>query len=240
MYTSYSRVKCWRIGKSPDEKHSLLAVAVRSPETEKDLVSLSHRRVKRRKEIFMFSAIFTKEYWTSSFAKLKNTRYLAMMGLMIALKYILNNFRIPVADNLNIMLTFIPTAVEAAVIGPGAAIVSAVITDFLTGFLSPFGPYFPGYMLSKALGGIIFGLFFYRRKFGFWDVFIAKALINYIVNVGLGSLWSSMLYGKAFLVYASASIVKNTILLPIEAILLYALLRALLPALERRGIIKTA
>lgn len=188
----------------------------------------------------MFSAIFTKEYWASSFAKLKDTRYLAIMGLMIALKYILNNLRIPVADNLNIMLTFIPTAVEAAVIGPGAAIVSAVITDFLTGFLSPFGPYFPGYMLSKALGGIIFGLFFYRRKFGFWDVFIAKALINYIVNVGLGSLWSSMLYGKAFLVYASTSLIKNTILLPFEALLLYALLRALLPVLERRGIIKTA
>ena len=49
-----------------------------------------------------------------------------------------------------------------------------------------------------------------------------------------------MLYGKAFLVYASTSLIKNTILLPFEALLLYALLRALLPVLERRGIIKTA
>ena len=188
----------------------------------------------------MFSAIFTKEYWASSFAKMKDTRYLAIIGLMIALKYLLNNLRIPVADNLNIMLTFIPTAVEAMVVGPGAAIISAVITDFLTGFLSPFGPYFPGYMLSKALGGIIFGLFFYRRKFKFADVLIAKALINYIVNVGLGSLWSSMLYGKAFVFYATTSLIKNTILLPVEALLLYALLRALCPVLEQRGIIKTA
>ena len=95
-------------------------------------------------------------------------------------------------------------------------------------------------MLSKALGGIIFGLFFYRRKFKFADVLIAKALINYIVNVGLGSLWSSMLYGKAFVFYATTSLIKNTILLPVEALLLYALLRALCPVLERRGIIKTA
>lgn len=188
----------------------------------------------------MRSSVFTKDYWASSFAKLRSTRYLAVMGLMIALKFLLNNFRIPVADNLNIMLTFIPTAVEAAVIGPGAAIVSAVITDLLTGILSPYGPFFPGYMLSKAMGGIIFGLFFYRRKPRFLDVLIAKALVNYIVNVGLGSLWNSILYGKAFLVYASVSIVKNTVLLPVEAILLYALLRSLLPALERRGIIKTA
>ncbi len=188
----------------------------------------------------MFSAVFTKEYWASSFAKLKDTRYLAIMGLMIALKFLLNNFRIPVAENLNIMITFIPTAVEAAVIGPGAAIVSAVITDLLTGFLTPYGPFFPGYMLSKAAGGVIFGLFFYRRKVRFIDVLIAKALVNYIVNVGMGSLWNSILYGKAFVVYASTSLVKNTILLPFEAILLYALLRSLLPVLERRGIIKTA
>jgi hypothetical protein len=49
-----------------------------------------------------------------------------------------------------------------------------------------------------------------------------------------------MLYGRAFLFYATTSLIKNTILLPVEALLLYALLRALCPVLERRGIIKTA
>ena len=187
----------------------------------------------------MFSQVMTKEYWASSFRKLKDTRYLAVMGLMIALKYILNNVRIPVSDNLNIMFTFIPTAIEAAVIGPGAGMVSAVITDLLSGILSPYGPFFPGYMLSKMLTSLIFGIFFYRRKVGFPDILIAKALVSYIVNVGLGSLWSSILYGKAFLVYASASLIKNTILLPFESLLLFALFRSLLPVLESRGIIKT-
>ena len=153
--------------------------------------------------------MFSREYWRSSFAKLKDLRYLTLIAFFIALKYILNNFRIPVGENLNIMFSYIPTALEALVVGPGAAMVSAVITDLLTGVLSGYGPFFPGYMLSKMMSSLLFGLFFYRRKIRFLDVLAAKALVNYVVNVGLGSLWNSILFGKAFLVYAATSVIKT-------------------------------
>ncbi|MBP3868681.1 MAG: folate family ECF transporter S component [Solobacterium sp.] len=181
--------------------------------------------------------MFTKEYWRSSFAKLKDIRYLAIIGLMIALKFILNQIRIPVSDNLNVMFSFVPVAIEAMIVGPGAAMVSAAVTDTLVTMLSSWGPYFPGYLLSRVMGSLIFGLFLYRTRFTLWKTALAKALINYGVNVALGSLWSSILYGKAFLYYAGTSLIKNTILLPFEVLILYALLKALIPPMRKRGLI---
>ena len=182
--------------------------------------------------------MFTKEYWRSSFAKLKDIRYLAIIGLMIALKIILDQIRIPVSDNLNIMFSYIAVALEAAIVGPGAAMVSAAVTDTLSTMLMSYGPYFPGYLLNRMLGSLIFGLMFYRSHITIWKTALARALINYGVNVCLGSLWNSILYGKAFIYYAGTSLVKNTILLPFETVILFLLLKALVPQLKQRGLLK--
>lgn len=103
--------------------------------------------------------MFTKDYWLSSWRKLKSVKYLAIMGMMIAMKVILNNIRIPVSDNLNIMFSYIPAAMEGMIIGPAAAMVSGLITDLLGVMTSNYGPFFPGYTISKVLGGLIYGLF---------------------------------------------------------------------------------
>ena len=181
--------------------------------------------------------MLTKEYWRSSFSKLKDIRYLTIIGLMIALKFILDQIRIPVTENLNIMFSFVAAAIEAMIVGPGAAMVSAAITDTLVTMLSGWGPYFPGYLLSRVLVSLVFGLFFYRTRITIWKTALAKALINYGINVILGSLWNSILFGKAFIYYAGTSLIKNTILLPFEVLILYALMKALVPILRNRGLI---
>lgn len=181
--------------------------------------------------------MFTKDYWLSSWRKLKSVKYLAIMGMMIAMKVILNNIRIPVSDNLNIMFSYIPAAMEGMIIGPAAAMVSGLITDLLGVMISNYGPFFPGYTISKVLGGLIYGLFFYLAKPSLARIAGCKAVINYVVNVGLGSLWSAMMMGKAYMYYFSTSIVKNTILLPIEIAILFLVFRFLCPILKRKGII---
>ena len=61
----------------------------------------------------------------------------------------------------------------------------------------------------------------------------SKTLVNILVNIGLGSLWNSMMYGKAFLYYASISIVKNLVLLPFEIIAFYIIYKALEPITKK-------
>ena len=64
------------------------------------------------------------------------------------------------------------------------------------------------------------------------------SLINSLfVNVVVGSLWSSMLYGKGYIFYFTKSFIKNSLLFPIEVILLVIVFNALAPVLKRYKLI---
>lgn len=188
----------------------------------------------------MFLFMFSKKYWKDSANNLNNVRVLAFIAVMIALKIVIGFIRIPVGENLRISLTYIIVAIEGMVVGPVAGMTSAFITDNLSFILFPDGAYFPGYTLTAMLGSFFYSIFLYQKKITWKRITIAKICNNYLVNVLLGSLWSSMLYGKAYLVYATTSLIKNTILLPIEIILLMIAIRFILPILKSKNLVTTS
>jgi len=182
--------------------------------------------------------MFTKEYWQSSAAKLKEIHYIALMAAFIAMKIIVGSIYIPVAQNLRISINFVLVAVEASILGPIAGIISAAITDILGFAIFPSGPFFAGYTLTAVCGSLIYALFFYHKKITVLRISMAKILNNYLVNVLLGSLWSAILYDKAFVIYAATSLFKNTILLPFEIALLVFVFNLLAPLLVRKQFIE--
>ncbi len=188
----------------------------------------------------MFLFMLSKEYWKSSANKLKDVRMLAFIALMIALKIVIGFIRIPVGENLRISLTYIIVAIEGMVVGPVAGMTSAFITDNLSFILFPDGAYFPGYTLTAMLGSLFYSIFLYQKKVTWPRIILSKIMNNYLVNVLLGSLWSSMLYGKAYLVYATTSLIKNTILLPIEVILLMVVIKFIYPFLKRKNLVNNS
>lgn len=181
--------------------------------------------------------MLSKDYFKSSAEKLKDVKYLSFIAFMIALKIVIGFIRIPVSENLRISLTYIVVAIEGMVVGPVAGVVSAFVSDNLSFILFPDGAYFPGYTLTAMLGSLFFSLLLYKQKITITRITIAKLLNNYIVNVLIGCLWSSMLYGNAYIVYFTTSIIKNTILLPIEIVLLAVVLNLLLPHLMHKNLV---
>lgn len=181
--------------------------------------------------------MLTKSYWKSSLDKLKDVKYLSFIALFIALKIVIGMVRIPVSENLRITLTYIVVAIEGMIVGPVAGMASAFVCDNVSFMLFPDGAYFPGYTLTAMAGSLIFSLLLYQQKVTITRITIAKVLNNYLVNVLVGSLWSSMLYGKAYIVYFTSSIIKNTILLPIEIVLLTIVLNLLLPHLAHKNLV---
>ena len=181
--------------------------------------------------------MFTKEYWKSSAAKLRQTKYLAIMATMIALKAVLANFSIPLSETLRINFGYMVTSVEAAVVGPVAGMISGAVSNTVNFMIRPSGTFFVGYTISAMLGELFYGLFFYRRRITLPSIIAAKASVNYLINVLLGSLWSSMLYSKGYIYYAGKSVIKNTIMLPIEITLLFLIFKMVLPFLQRRQLV---
>lgn len=181
--------------------------------------------------------MFTKDYWLSSANKLKQTRYLALIATMIAMKVVVSWLYVPVGESLRIYLTFLIVSIEAAIIGPVAAMVSGGITDIVSFMIHPTGPFFFGYTISSICGGLIYALFFYQRRISIPRIAGAKFCVNYLINVLMGSLWSAMMYSKGYIFYATQSVIKNTLMLPIEIVLLYIVFKMILPYLEKRNLV---
>ena len=182
--------------------------------------------------------IFTKDYWSSSAEKLKSVRYLAIMAIFIALKTMMSSLYIPVSENLRIGFSFIVTAVEGAVIGPVAGLISGAVTDLVGFMIFPSGPFFFGYTITSMLGVFLYALFLYRQKITILRLALCKFSVSALCNVILGSLWSAMLYSKGYLFYLTNSLIKNAVLLPVEIMILVLVFNVMIPVLTKSRLIE--
>ena len=182
---------------------------------------------------------FSAQYWRDAARELRDLRKLTFAALMIAMCVVLSHVpSVPLFGGAKVTWGFLARSVCALVCGPVLGVVFGFAEDILSFFLTGGGgyPFFPGYTLTTMLGVLIYALFFYRTPMTFRKILFAKLLTN-IENVLLGALWMAILSGKAWYVTASASALKNLIMLPVQTVLLVLLFGALLPVLCRAGLI---
>lgn len=187
----------------------------------------------------LYSSPFSRDYWHTAAGEVKNLRKLVFAALMIAAAIALGFVSIPIAVNLKVGISFIARALAAWVCGPVLGLLYGFAEDIVGWFIKGGGPFFPGYTLNTMLGVLVYAMCFYRQNLTIWRVIIAKVITNYPISVGLGCLWSQILYGKGYLYYAAKSLVKNTLYLPIQIILLIVVFQAVTPALRRAGLISS-
>ncbi len=183
--------------------------------------------------------IFSKDYWAGSAKELKNVRHLVFAALICAITVALDGIaRIPLFMGLEIKLTFFVIAFGCAVYGPVTGMLLAAVVDTLCFFIANTGyAYFPGYMVTEVLVSLIYGLFFYRQKITLPRLLGAKLCTNYLCHVGLNALWSSILYGKGYLFYLGSSLIKNTLLLPVEVLIMAAFFALAIPPFAKLGLL---
>ena len=161
---------------------------------------------------------------------------LATAAMMTALFVVLYMVKIPIAPESRISVTFIPVAITGYLMGPVAAMIVGALGDII-GFLAfPSGAYFPGFTISAALSGAIYGICLYRSVPSQIRVrvIISKLLITFFINIALNTLWLAMLYNKAYFVYMTSRIIKNLIMFPFQVIIMIIVL----DILNRTGITK--
>jgi len=160
---------------------------------------------------------------------IKDLQKLCAMALLVAVYLALYAVKIPINDQLRITFTFLPVAIAGWLFGVVPAMLVSAIGDILGCFLFPQGAYFYGYTITAILTGFIFGLFLYKanEKKVILYVILSKLLITLLLNVGLNSYWATFFVPKSFWVIFSGKIIKNLIMLPIEIVLLFGLIKAL-------------
>ena len=173
-------------------------------------------------------SVFSAAYWRAAKAEFRNVRVLAFSGLVCAMAIVLESLPIYLlGPSLKIYFSYLVVSLGCMCYGPLVGMLCGAVIDSLGFLLAGYGePYFPGYLLTAMLSGLIYGVALYRRRPTVARILVTRLLINYGSNVLLGSVWKARLYGKGYLYYAATGLAKNTVLLPLEVFLTWMVLRA--------------
>lgn len=184
-----------------------------------------------------FMTINSSEFWRQSAKEFKSVRTLCIAALFVALHTVLSMFYIPISQSLQIQFTFIADVICGTICGPLVGLLCGAAADLVSFMMHPEWGFFPGYTLTCMLTFLVYALYLYRRRISVLRVLLARLTVNLFINVGLGCVWSAMLYGKGYYYYFATSIVKNLAMLPVEVIVMCIVLRLLLPVLSDMGLI---
>lgn len=147
---------------------------------------------------------------------MKKTQVLIFIGLLISIKIVLTQFLSIQTPIIRIGFGFIPIALSAIMFGPIWGGITAMLADIIGMLIFPQGAYFPGFTLSAFLGGLIYGLLLYKKPKTILRISIAVFIISLFVDLGLNTLWLSMITGKAAMALLMPRIIKTAIMLPIQ------------------------
>ncbi|MBQ9119167.1 MAG: folate family ECF transporter S component [Lachnospiraceae bacterium] len=107
----------------------------------------------------------TNGFLKGSVSSMKNLKSLVVTGMLLALHLVLAVFvTLPLTDTVRISVAFITNVVTGYLYGPWMALITGALGDVLQLMIKPTGPWFFGWTLNAALGGMLYGLFFYRKS----------------------------------------------------------------------------
>ncbi len=171
-----------------------------------------------------------------SMQELKNTRVLATAAMLLAIAVVLGFFAIQVTESIKISLAFVVDELTGMMFGPFVGMIVGMLADIVKYMIRPTGPFFPGFTISEALTGLIYGFMLYRRKLSLPRVIAANSIVTVVVNMLLNTYWLTLLYGSVYTVILPARIIKELIMLPINIAIFYLI--AVL--LQKAKVIRTA
>lgn len=174
------------------------------------------------------------DLFSTSYKELKNVRCLTLTAMFGAISIVLGYMTLMVGDFLKIGFTFLPNEFVFYLFGPVVGAVYGGAMDVLTFIIKPTGTFFFGFTLSAMLKGVLYGILLYRKPLSLKRILFANVLQVVFINLLLDTYWLTMLIGKGFFVLLPLRALKAFIMLPLETVLLFTIIKGV----EASGILK--
>ena len=156
----------------------------------------------------------------------KDTKKLAASALLIAADVVLTRLLAINTPVMKIGLGFAAVALSALLYGPWWAALTAAVGDLLGSLLFPTGAYFPGFTLTAACTGLIFGFCLYKRPPRWQNPLFAAVLNTLLVSYLANTAMICFITGNAWTVMLAARAVQLTAMLPTQTLVLLWLSRS--------------
>lgn len=155
-----------------------------------------------------------------------NIRVIAVIGMLVAAHIVLSRFLSINAWNIKIGFAFVPVFIAAYYYGPTAAAIVGGLGDFLGAVLFPIGPYFPGFTVSCALTGVVFGILLHQKQSPV-RVLSAAVINQFGISLFITTFWISVLYESPYLPLLATRVIQAIILTAVESVVILALSKTL-------------
>lgn len=193
--------------------------------------------------IEIYKTPFKLGYWKKARRVFTTPKDLSMIAILFALMLVCKFISLPSGfGSLGIGVTYLVFSIITMIYGPICGLVIGFFSDSIGYFMFPSATgFFFGYTLSAMLTGFIYGIFFYRTKITFAKCLYARIFVNLFINVCLGTIWWSMIYGlnhDATITYLlTMALPKNLIYLVPQSALLFLVLKYVLKPLKSFNLI---
>lgn len=174
------------------------------------------------------------DQFVSSAREMYNLRSLTGIGMLLALSVVLSFFTIEASPTLKIGVGYLVTALLGMLYGPVTGAIAAGTGDIIKYIIKPTGGYFFGFTLTAILGGLVYGMFFYRQqRCTIPRAILAKSTVTLLLNCLLNTFWLTLVTGSQFWGLLPPRAIKNLTALPLEICLLYVALNTFSLVLRR-------
>ena len=163
----------------------------------------------------------------SSRNELKHVSTITSCAMFGALSVVLSYYTIRLTPNLKIGLGALPNELVDYLFGPVVGPLFGGAMDIIKFMLNPDGGFMPGFTFNAMLAAFIYGMFLYQKPLSLKRMLAAKFIVVVLCNMLLGTLWLSMLNGKAWIALFPARAVKNLIQWPVDSLLFFMVAKAL-------------
>lgn len=175
-----------------------------------------------------FTALFK-----SSYQELKSVRCITLTAMFGAISIVLGSLVFMVGDFLKVGFTFLPNEFVFYLFGPVVGVIYGAALDILTFIVRPTGPFFFGFTLSSIITGFLYGILLYKKPLSLKRIIVTNVVHLILINLLLNTYWLTILYGYNFLAILPLRALKAFIMLPIETVMLYTVIKGV----EASGII---
>ena len=149
-----------------------------------------------------------------------DVKKLIQISLLIAIEVILTRFCSIQTPIVRIGFGFLPIAMIGMMYGPLSAGVAYAIGDLLGVALFPTGSFFPGFTITAFLTGIVYGVFLYNKPKTWPRIIGAVLTVCLVINLGLDTLWLSILMGKGYIALLPTRIMKAVLMIPVQTFII--------------------
>lgn len=156
-----------------------------------------------------------------------SVKKIAVMGMLLALNIVLARFSIHTLT-VKVGFAFITLLIAAMLYGPFEAALIGALGDVLGYVINPVGAFFPGFTITAALTGLVFGLFL-KKEVTILRAVAASAIVQFVIGLICNTYLLTILTGQGFWALLHGRILQAVVLFILQVAFIVMLDRLVVP-----------